>query len=120
MNARSRNVSTDESFARRRRTYAPMVLMLAVVAGSDALPNVTVPGPETLFHDVVRDGGAGKLSSVTLPLMFVNAGCALLTAPAAEIAVRKLFDAPASATTVVPITPEAFLSWMPSTKSSDC
>ncbi|TAL44267.1 MAG: hypothetical protein EPN91_04770 [Salinibacterium sp.] len=38
---------------------------------------------------------------VAVPEMFVKAGCAFEIAPAAEIAVRKLFDAPVSATTRV-------------------
>src|SRR5207244_805246 len=44
-------------------------------------------------------------------LKLPQVGRAFEIAPAAEIAVRKLLAAPVSATTVVPMTPEAFLSW---------
>src|SRR5574341_234897 len=53
----------------------------------------------------------GTCPAVAEPLRFENAGWAFETTPAAEIAVRKLLAAPASATTVVPMTPDAFLSW---------
>jgi hypothetical protein len=47
---------------------------------------------------------------VGLPLRLEKDGCALLITPAVEIAVRKLLEAPVSATTVVPVTPDELTS----------
>ena len=54
---------------------------------------------------------AGIWLAATEPERLVKEGCALLMTPAAEMAVRKLLEAPVSATTVVPMVPLAFLSW---------
>jgi hypothetical protein len=50
------------------RTYVPGSEKLAVVAGADGSPKVTVPGPETFDQVVVRvAGGFGRPSSVAVP-----------------------------------------------------
>ena len=46
----------------------PATLKLAVVLNALALPKVTVPGPLNCVHVVVSVGGAGKPSSLAVPL----------------------------------------------------
>ena len=45
----------------------PATLNVAVVSMALALPNVTVPGPETVVQLVVSEPPTGRPSSVTVP-----------------------------------------------------
>src|SRR3954469_19356200 len=58
----SANDESWPSVAVSRRTYEPGALNDAVVCGALALPNVTVPGPETTLQALVSVGGCGKPS----------------------------------------------------------
>jgi hypothetical protein len=52
----------------------PSTEKLAVVSSADALPKVTVPGPETTLHAWVRVDPAGRPSSVTVPFRLAEPG----------------------------------------------
>src|SRR6266852_2998362 len=100
----ARKPESAGAFAAPKLTTSPFTpenavpLILAVVVAQDPA------------EEVVSPVSAGSCAHVADPERFANDGWALLTTPAAEMAVRKLLDAPVSATTVVPITPLAFLS----------
>ena len=64
-----------ESDAVKRSTYTPAAENDAEVDNADALPNVTVPGPDTFDHVVVTvAGGFGRLSSDAVPTNDADAG----------------------------------------------
>src|SRR5690349_15219680 len=68
-------VASAPSLAVKRSTYVPAAENDAVVTAADALPNVTVPGPDTLLHASFSEpGGFGNPSSVALPDRFACAG----------------------------------------------
>ena len=85
------------SFAVRRSTYVPAAENDAVVTAADALPKLTVPGPEIFVHSKVSaPGGFGKPSSVAVPCseawagsVMVRAGPALTTGAWLTISVRR-------------------------------
>jgi len=63
------------SLAVSRSVYDPSIEKVAVVLSALALPNVTVPGPLTFDHVVVRvPGGFGNPSSKAVPDRFALAG----------------------------------------------
>src|ERR1043166_4630098 len=59
---------------------------------------------------VVQVLAAFILTMTAVSDRFVDAGCALVITPAVVIPVRKLFDAPVSATTIVLSVPASFLA----------
>ncbi len=72
-------VDSTLSLAVSRRTYVPAVEKVAVVEAALALAKVTVPGPLTTVHAMVRvPGGLGKPSSVTVPTKLAAAGKAMV------------------------------------------
>src|ERR1035437_10634627 len=61
-------VCNSPSLAVRRRMYAPDCGKVAVVTGVLDEPKITVPGPATCVHVMVRLDGCGNPSSVTVAL----------------------------------------------------
>ena len=73
--------SLDEiwlSFAVRRKTYWPLVENVAVVDATLGSAKVTVPGPLTAVHAIVRVAPGGRPSSVTVPLSVAAAGSVIV------------------------------------------
>src|SRR5687768_5828756 len=63
-----------ESLAVRRSTFVPGALKLAVVPARLALLNVTVPGPDTLLHEICNSLPGGRPSSMARPTSVATAG----------------------------------------------
>src|SRR5690606_4894592 len=73
------------SLAISRSTYVPGALKLAVVVAALRPWKVTVPGPLTTLHDsVVKPGGLGRPSSLTVPRRMADDGCLTLVSEPAE------------------------------------
>jgi hypothetical protein len=65
---------TCVSLALRRRTYVPGALKLAWVIAEAGLEKVTVPGPATVLHAIVKVEPKGRPSSVADPFSVAEFG----------------------------------------------